>query len=42
MVKTYDRLVLEDLFIVGMMANHRHARAISDAAWGEFAKLVHY
>ena len=42
LVKTHDRLVLEDLFIAGMMANHRHARAISDAAWGEFAKLVHY
>ena len=42
LVKTHDRLVLEDLNIAGMMANHRHARAISDVAWGEFAKLVHY
>lgn len=42
LVKTHDRLVLEDLNIAGMMANHRLARAISDAAWGEFAKLVHY
>jgi putative transposase len=42
MVKTHDRLVLEDLNVAGMLANHRLAKAISDAGWAEFARLVHY
>lgn len=42
LVKTHDRLALEDLNIAGMRANHRHARAISDAGWAEFAKLLRY
>jgi putative transposase len=41
-VKTHDRLVLEDLNVTGMLANHRLAQAISDAGWVEFARLVHY
>jgi putative transposase len=42
LVKTHDRLVLEDLNIEGMLANHKVAAAISDAAWGEFARKVRY
>lgn len=42
LVKTHDRLVIEDLHVAGMLANHRLARAISDAAWAEFARQLHY
>lgn len=42
LVKTHDRLVLEDLNIVGMMQNRRLARAIGDASWGELARQLTY
>ncbi|MEB3031729.1 RNA-guided endonuclease InsQ/TnpB family protein [[Mycobacterium] nativiensis] len=42
MVKTHDRLVIEDLNTAGMLRNHRLARAIADASWAEFARLLHY
>jgi putative transposase len=42
LVKTHDRLVLEDLNITGIMSNHRLARAVSDAAWGELARQITY
>jgi len=42
LVKTHDRLVIENLNISGMLANHRLARAISDAGWAEFARLLGY
>jgi putative transposase len=42
LVKTHDRLVIEDLNVSGMLANHRLARAISDAGWAEFARLLRY
>ncbi len=42
LVKTHDRLVLEDLNVTGMLANHRLARAISEAGWAEFARLLGY
>ncbi len=42
LVKTHDRLVIEDLKITGMLANHRLAAAISDAAWGELARQITY
>jgi putative transposase len=41
-VKTHARLVIENLNVQGMLANHRLARAISDAGWAEFARLVKY
>src|SRR5690625_923017 len=42
LVKTHDRLVIEDLNTAGMLRNHRLARAIADASWAEFARLLHY
>ncbi|MGH3636480.1 MAG: RNA-guided endonuclease InsQ/TnpB family protein, partial [Mycobacterium sp.] len=42
LVKTHDRLVIEDLNVSGMLRNHRLARAISDAGWAEFARLLGY
>jgi putative transposase len=42
LVKTHDRLVLEDLHIGGMLRNRRLAAAISDAGWAEFDRIVCY
>jgi putative transposase len=42
LVKTHDRLIIENLNVSGMLANHRLARAISDAGWTEFARLLGY
>ncbi len=42
LVKTHGRLVIEDLNVTGMMANHRLAPAIGDASWTEFARQLRY
>ncbi len=42
LVKTHDRLAVEDLNITGMMSNRCLARAIGDVGWGEFARQLHY
>lgn len=42
LVKTHDRLVIENLNVSGMLANHHLARAISDAGWAEFARQLKY
>jgi putative transposase len=42
LVKTHDRLVIEDLNVTGMQRNPRLAQAISDASWAEFARMLRY
>lgn len=42
LVKTHDRLVVEDLNVAGMLRNHHLARAISDSGWADFARLLTY
>ncbi|MFI1462452.1 RNA-guided endonuclease InsQ/TnpB family protein [Nocardia carnea] len=42
LVKTHDRLVVEDLHVAGMLRNRRLSRAISDAGWADFARLLRY
>lgn len=42
LVKTHDRIVIEDLNIQGMLRNPRLARSIADAAWGELARQLAY
>ncbi|MFE5477099.1 RNA-guided endonuclease TnpB family protein [Nocardia sp. NPDC056541] len=42
LVKTHDRLVIEDLHVAGMVRNRRLARAISDAGWADFARMLTY
>jgi putative transposase len=42
LVKTHDRLVIEDLNVGGMLRNRSLSRAIADAGWAEFARLVRY
>jgi putative transposase len=42
LVKTHDRLVIEDLCVTGMLRNHRLAQAISGAGWAEFGRLLRY
>jgi putative transposase len=42
LVKTHDRLVIENLNVQGMLRNHWLARAISDASWSEFARILAY
>jgi putative transposase len=42
LVKTHDRLVIEDLNVSGLLRNRRLARAVSDAGWAEFARMLRY
>jgi putative transposase len=42
LVKTHDRLCLEDLAVANLLRNKHLANAISDAGWAEFARQLSY
>ena len=42
LVRNYDIICMEDLAVRNMMKNHKLARAISDAAWGEIVRQARY
>ena len=40
LVRENQVIHVEDLHIVGMVRNRRLARAISDAGWGQFVRII--
>lgn len=42
LVNNYDKLFFEDLNIMGMMKNHRLAKAIGDVAWNQIIEYTNY